>query len=83
MVGFRRPRVLSGFARTLPFAPFSSYNDIILHIISVTGGTSMTDNIAERAIIEGKYIFETKKTVRATAQHFDISKSTVHTVVTY
>ena len=42
----------------------------------------MTDNIAERAIIEGKYIFETKKTVRATAQPFDISKSTVHTVVT-
>lgn len=43
----------------------------------------MFDYIAERVIREGKYIIETGTTVRAAATHFNISKSTVHTVATY
>lgn len=35
----------------------------------------------ERAIELGTYIIEHKATVRAAAKQFDISKSTVHTVV--
>ena len=35
----------------------------------------------ERAIELGTYIIEYKATVRAAAKQFDISKSTVHTVV--
>lgn len=42
----------------------------------------MYDYIAERVIKEGKYIIETNSTVRAAAKYFNISKSTVHTVVT-
>ena len=41
----------------------------------------MFDYIAERVIKEGKYIIETGTTVRAAANHFKISKSTVHMVV--
>ena len=43
----------------------------------------MWDYISERVIKEAEYITETNTTVRACASHFDISKSTVHTVVTY
>lgn len=43
----------------------------------------MFDYIVERVISEGEYIIETGTTVRAAAAHFGISKSTVHTVVTY
>ncbi|MDE6585711.1 MAG: sporulation transcriptional regulator SpoIIID [Clostridia bacterium] len=42
----------------------------------------MFDYIAERVIREGEYIIETGDTVRATAVHFNISKSTVHKDVT-
>lgn len=42
----------------------------------------MFDYIAERVIKEAKYIIDTKSTVRATAVHFGISKSTVHKDVT-
>ena len=42
----------------------------------------MWDYISERVIKEGEYIIETESTVRAAAEHFSISKSTVHTVVT-
>ena len=42
----------------------------------------MFDYIAERVISEGEYIIEHGTTVRAAAQHFNISKSPVHTVVT-
>ena len=42
----------------------------------------MQDYISERVIREGEYIIETGSTVRATAEHFDISKSTVHKDVT-
>ena len=38
----------------------------------------MQDYITERVIKEAEYIIETNSTVRATAQHFSISKSTVH-----
>lgn len=43
----------------------------------------MWDYITERVIKEAEYIIETNSTVRAAALHFSISKSTVHTVVTY
>ena len=42
----------------------------------------MFDYIAERVIREGEYIIETGITVRAAAEHFGISKSTVHKDVT-
>ena len=42
----------------------------------------MWDYISERVIKEGEYILEPESTVRAAAEHFSISKSTVHTVVT-
>ena len=42
----------------------------------------MWDYISERVIKEAQYIIETNSTVRAAALHFNISKSTVHTVVT-
>lgn len=35
-----------------------------------------------RILAEGEYIAETGSTVRAAAEHFDISKSTVHKDVT-
>lgn len=43
----------------------------------------MWDYISERVIQESEYIIETNSMVRAAAAHFDISKSTIHTVVTY
>ena len=43
----------------------------------------MWDYIVDRVLRESRYIIETGTTVRAAAQHFGISKSTVHTVVTY
>jgi len=43
----------------------------------------MWDYIAERVIKEGEYIILSNCTVRAAATYFSISKSTVHTVVTY
>ena len=42
----------------------------------------MSDTIEERACALAVYMIETGATVRAAAQHFGISKSTVHTVVT-
>lgn len=41
----------------------------------------MQDYISERVVKEGLYIMETNSTVRAAAEYFSISKSTVHTVV--
>ena len=41
----------------------------------------MNDYIEERTIELANYITENKSTVRATAKHFSISKSTVHTVL--
>ncbi|NLW65426.1 MAG: stage III sporulation protein D [Clostridiales bacterium] len=38
----------------------------------------MKENIDERAVELANYIIENKSTVRATAQKFGISKSTVH-----
>ena len=42
----------------------------------------MQDYISERVIKEGLYIIHTNSTVRAAAEHFSISKSTVHKDVT-
>ena len=38
----------------------------------------MTDNMEDRARQLAVYIIETEATVRSAAQHFGISKSTVH-----
>lgn len=38
----------------------------------------MTDTVEERAQALGIYIAENKATVRAAAQHYGVSKSTVH-----
>lgn len=38
----------------------------------------MTDSDQERAVMLAEYTLEHKSTVRATAKHFGISKSTVH-----
>lgn len=43
----------------------------------------MTDTIEKRACELAVYIIETGATVRAAAQHFGISKSTVHKDLTY
>lgn len=40
-------------------------------------------SIEERAIILAHYIIESKDTVRGTAKKYGISKSTVHTEVTF
>lgn len=42
----------------------------------------MWNYISERVIKEAEYIIETKSTVRTAAAYFEISKSTVHMVVT-
>ncbi len=42
----------------------------------------MQDYISDRVIREGLYVIETFSTVRATAEYFKISKSTVHIEVT-
>ena len=42
----------------------------------------MTDNIDERCVLFANYIIDTHATVRATAQKFDYSKSTVHKDIT-
>ena len=42
----------------------------------------MLDYISDRVVKEGLYIIETDSTVRATAEYFNISKSTVHKDVT-
>ncbi len=42
----------------------------------------MQDYISERVVKEGLYIMETKSTVRAAAEFFSVSKSTVHKDVT-
>ncbi|MCD7729699.1 MAG: sporulation transcriptional regulator SpoIIID [Clostridia bacterium] len=41
----------------------------------------MWEYIPERVKMEAEYILQTGATVRACAAHFDVSKSTVHTVV--
>lgn len=43
----------------------------------------MPDTIAKRACELAVYIIETGATVRAAAQHFGISKSTVHKDISY
>ncbi|HIR56820.1 MAG TPA: sporulation transcriptional regulator SpoIIID [Candidatus Gallacutalibacter pullicola] len=39
--------------------------------------------VEERAVELGEYILENRTTVRGAAKKFGISKSTVHTAVTY
>ncbi len=42
----------------------------------------MYNEYEDRAVVLGRYISETKSTVRAAAKKFGISKSTVHTDIT-
>ncbi len=42
----------------------------------------MINEYEDRAIVLGRYIAQTKSTVRATAKKFGVSKSTVHTDIT-
>lgn len=50
-----------------------------LHILSKTpGGIFVREQIDERCIAVGQYIADTGATVRAAAQHFGMSKSSVH-----
>jgi putative DeoR family transcriptional regulator (stage III sporulation protein D) len=42
------------------------------------GGNQMSETLEQRACELAVYIIETGATVRATAKHFQISKSTVH-----
>ncbi len=42
----------------------------------------MYNEYDDRAVLLGKYIWQTKATVRAAAKKFGISKSTVHTDIT-
>ncbi len=42
----------------------------------------MKEYISKRVILLAEYIIENKATVRKAAKQFNISKSTVHTVVT-
>ena len=42
----------------------------------------MNETISDRAVRLGEYILENKATVRSAAEHFGISKSTVHKDVT-
>lgn len=42
----------------------------------------MQDYISERVVKEGLYIMETQSTVRAAADYFRISKSTIHKDIT-
>jgi putative DeoR family transcriptional regulator, stage III sporulation protein D len=46
--------------------------------IQLREGESVHDYIKERTIKIGKYIVETRKTVRVIAKEFGVSKSTVH-----
>ena len=49
------------------------------HMLSKTlGGVCVREPIEERCIAIGQYIADTGATVRAAAQHFGMSKSSVH-----
>jgi putative DeoR family transcriptional regulator (stage III sporulation protein D) len=47
------------------------------------GGLCVQEYIRKRVLDIGTYILESSTTVRQTADVFGVSKSTVHTVVTY
>jgi putative DeoR family transcriptional regulator (stage III sporulation protein D) len=60
----------------------SSYNHLFsfisFHGRTQQGGKNMAETIEERACELAVYIIETGATVRTAAQHFGVSKSTVH-----
>ena len=51
---------------------------MLISVAHSIGGKHMSDTIEERACELAVYIIETGATVRAAAQRFGISKSTVH-----
>jgi putative DeoR family transcriptional regulator (stage III sporulation protein D) len=58
---------------------FTEYGSHFTLLTSILGRSSgVHDYIKERTIKIGKYIVETKKTVRVIAKEFGVSKSTVH-----
>jgi putative DeoR family transcriptional regulator, stage III sporulation protein D len=59
------------------FVEVISESHFTLHI-QFREGESVHDYIKERTIKIGKYIVETRKTVRVIAKEFGVSKSTVH-----
>ena len=63
-------------AANLPCMPFCALR---LHMLSKTpGGVNVQKDIRERCIAIGQYIADTGATVRSAAQHFGVSKSSVH-----
>lgn len=48
----------------------------------VSGGNTVIDTLADRAVETARYIIETRCTVREAARRFGVSKSTVHKDVT-
>lgn len=70
--------ILSSF----PYSVKNSYSPVAAHIVFMAahsiGGEIMSDTIEQRACKLAVYMIETGATVRAAAQHFGISKSTVH-----
>lgn len=61
-------------------APLDSTNESHFTLLTSNLGRSsgVHDYIKERTIKIGKYIVETRKTVRVIAKEFGVSKSTVH-----
>lgn len=58
---------------------FHAILSVCVHMLSKTlGGFHMQQPIEERCIAVGQYIADTGATVRQAAQHFGISKSSVH-----
>lgn len=53
----------------------------LLHHYTNKGGAIMKGSPEDRAVSFAQYIIETGATVRETAKKYNISKSTVHTVV--
>ncbi|MBT9154101.1 MAG: Stage III sporulation protein D [Firmicutes bacterium] len=53
-----------------------------IEVGELRGAGSVNDHIYERVVEIARYVAATKATVRAAADHFDVSKSTVHKDIT-
>lgn len=53
-----------------------------IHLLSTWGGKRVKDYIRKRVRKVGNYIYETRSTVRETAEVYGVSKSTIHKDVT-
>ena len=61
-----------------PLSPYIRRKDFIDCPEQSLGGADMTDTIDKRARELAEYVLETGATVRAAAERFGVSKSTVH-----